>query len=140
MLVAIAAATAHVSASDAVRQLSIRTSLAAATSLQVSSHVLVFDVPGGGTGAVTSLDYVASARTQHGGEVILCVERPGGDGALDPPAALTLEDTDAPVSDAPVVAQRWVGSGTRSGRLTFRLRTATSGRYVVPVRVLLSAP
>jgi hypothetical protein len=38
------------------------------------------------------------------------------------------------------VAGRWIGSGLRTGRLTFALRSAVAGTYSLPVRFVLSAP
>lgn len=131
--------------STAVQQLTIRVHLEAATALRVSSPVLVFDVASDGGTAVASIEYTASARAPRDGEVVLSVdamrsvEGPGG--AADADSTLTVGEQDAavPVS-RPVVAQRWIGGGTRSGRLVFTLRAAAAGRYVVPVTLLLTTP
>lgn len=134
-----------VEGSEAVQHLTIRASVAPATTLRVSSQVLVFDVDSDEASAVARLDYTASARTQRDGEVILLVETTrsveGPGGAADLDASLTMGGEGIPVpSDEHVVAERWIGGGTRSGRIVFTLRGAAAGRYVLPVRVSLSIP
>jgi len=134
-----------VSGSDAVQQLTVRANLETATALRVSSRVLVFDVATDDGVALASVDYVASARTGRAGEVILSVETTrsveGPGGAADPDSTLTVGEQPTPIAgNAPVVAERWIGGGTRSGRLVFTFRAAAAGRYVVPVRVVLSIP
>jgi hypothetical protein len=111
----------------------------------VSSHVLVFEVGADNGSAVASIDYVASARTARTGEVILSVEvtrsAEGPGGAADADSMLTLGEHPTPIAgDAPVVAERWIGGGSRSGRLVFTFRAAAAGRYLVPMRVSLATP
>jgi len=133
-------------ASDAVQQMVITAHLESATSVRVSSHTLVFDVSGDGQAATASIDYRASARTGSGAEVVFsieplrAVEGPGG--SADADCLLTLGGGDgAPLSaHEPTMLARWTGSGTRAGRVTFTLRAAAAGTYVVPVRLLLTAP
>jgi hypothetical protein len=132
-------------ASDATQQLTIRTTVAPVTALHVSSQVLVFDVPADHATAATAVEYVASARTDRAGEVILSVETAraidGPGGAADAETLLTVGAESAPLAgERLVVAERWMGSGTRAGRVVFTLRAAAAGRYVVPVRLVLSAP
>jgi hypothetical protein len=116
------------------------------TSLKVSSQVLQFAVPSADETARVEVDFTAAARTRAGGEVILLVESFGplddgsegsadvtftGEGPGTARGALAAEGT-TPVA-------RWIGSGLRTGRLTFTVRAA-AGRYTVPVRFLLAAP
>jgi len=49
-----------------------------------------------------------------------------------------LSGTLAP--SVPTAAGRWTGSGRRTGRLSFSLRAGAEGAYVMPVRLVLSAP
>lgn len=131
-------------AADAVQHLTIRANLGTFTALKVSSHVLVFDV-GTEEGTVAcAIDYVASARTQRAGEVILSVETSTSveepRGSTDVRSVLTLGEHGTPLADAPVVARRWTGGGTRAGRLVFTLRAAAAGHYVIPIHISLSTP
>ena len=115
------------------------------TALRVSSQLLRFDVTAG-SGAVTQVvEFSAGARTHAGGEVVLTVEAPDGltapSGAVPP--SLTFSAEGGPTGDvrqSPCVAARWVGSGLRTGRVMFTLRSAAPGSYAVPVRFVLSAP
>jgi hypothetical protein len=134
----------RVEAADAVQHLIIRAELQPATALRVSSHVLVFDVAAEDGTAVAMLDYVASARVSRDGEVILSVQTTRGEdepgGSARSQRTLTIGNGAALPPDTPVIAQRWMGGGTRSGTLVFTLQAATAGRYVVPVRVALLSP
>lgn len=110
------------------------------TSLRVSTEVLRFDVTRPAEPALAVVDYSAGARTRPGGEVVLTVE--------------SLETVDGSISVRgeregvagvlapahPVIAGRWVGSGSRAGRLEFSLCSPAPGTYAVPVRFVLSAP
>lgn len=147
LVATLAGAAAPLSASDTVRLLSIHASIAPATSLQVSSHVLVFDVTDEGGTAVSTVSYVASARTARDSEVFLSIEatRPAAifSGAAAAGATLTVTDNGGPVSQVlanQAIATQWVGGGTRAGQLVFTLRSAPVGRYLIPVRFLLLAP
>jgi hypothetical protein len=116
------------------------------TSLKVSSQVLQFAVPSGDETSRVEVDFTAAARTRAGGEVILLVE---SFGPLDDGSAGATEVRFAgqgqgasggmlAVNAATPVA-RWIGSGLRTGRVTFTMR-AVAGLYTVPVRFLLAAP
>ena len=120
------------------------------TSLKVSGQLLQFAVLAPGEPALATVEFSARARTRRAGEVVLTVEAvsalegPGGpecsEGAVtfsgegDGTAAGALH------SAAPTVAGRWVGSGVRTGRLTFALRSGVAGSYSLPLRFVLSAP
>jgi hypothetical protein len=116
------------------------------TSLKVSSQMLQFSVPSGDETARVEVDFTAAARTRAGGEVILLVE---SFGPLDDGSAGSADVTftgegpgtgrGAIAVDSATPVARWIGSGLRTGRLTFTLR-AVAGRYTVPVRFLLAAP
>jgi hypothetical protein len=111
------------------------------TTLHVSSDVLQFDVTNAEEPAVTSIDFVAAARTHAGGPVVLSIEPPprlsaslsfsgDGDGLRTGTVAV----------DAPTVAGQWTGSGVRRGRLVFALRSPQAASAVIPIRFVLSAP
>jgi hypothetical protein len=114
------------------------------TSLKVSSQVLQFAVPSGDETSRVEVDFIAAARTRAGGEVILMVE---SFGPLDDGSATEVRfagqgqgasgGTLAVNAATPVA--RWIGSGLRTGRVTFTVR-AVAGTYTVPVRFLLAAP
>jgi hypothetical protein len=126
--------------SEAIQHLTIHASLQTATALQVSAHTLVFEVDSDGGTAVSSVDFVASARTTRSGEVILSVDAARNLEGLDS-WTLTLGEAGTPLpANGPIAAERWIGGGTRSGRVMFTLRAAAAGRYVVPVRLSLATP
>jgi hypothetical protein len=116
------------------------------TSLKVSSQVLQFAVPAGGETARVDVDFSAGARTRAGGEVLLLVESLGAiDDGLEGATEVTVAAQGQAacggrlaVNVATPVA-RWIGSGLRTGRVTFTMR-AVAGLYTVPVRFLLTAP
>jgi hypothetical protein len=120
------------------------------TSLKVSTDTLQFDVAAPGSAATADIEFTAAARTHRSAEVLLSVEQVRGvlgpGGAADVESALTFAGQgNGTVSGtlgvvAPTVAARWTGSGLRDGRLVFALRASAPGRYVVPVRFVLSAP
>jgi hypothetical protein len=115
------------------------------TSLQVSSQVLQFHITDASIPVEVSVDFAAGARTRIGGDVRLVVDvtdpvevRPGTTGqalTIVGGTAGTIAGTLA--QDAPVVAARWLGSGLRTGRVTFRLHAAP-GRYDIPVRFVVT--
>ena len=108
------------------------------TSLRVSTEVLRFDVTRPDEPAVASVDFSAAARTQPGGEVVLTVESLQ---AVDGSISLRGEGTVGVLAPArPVVAGRWIDSGSRAGHLEFALCSAAPGTYTVPLRFVLSAP
>jgi hypothetical protein len=120
------------------------------TSLKVSSQLLHFDVSDPDRAALAVIDFSAAARTRQAGEVVLTVEGIGSldgpGGAADVETSLTFSGEGAGVvpgdlhGTAPSVAGRWIGSGLRTGRLTFALRASAAGTYSLPVRFVLSAP
>ena len=119
------------------------------TSLNLSTEVLRFDVTSPGRPAIVALEFSAGIRTHSGAEVMLSVEALralDGMGAADVESSLTFvgegEGTSAGTVDpkALAVAGRWQGSGHRTGRLIFSLRTAATGTYTIPVRFVLSTP
>jgi hypothetical protein len=120
------------------------------TSLKVSADTLQFDLSTPGDTATAAIDFSAAVRTRTSAEVLLSVEQvrgvPGPGGASDVDSALTFSGQGNGTVDgalggmAPAVAARWTGSGLRDGRLVFALRAGAPGRYVVPVRFVLSAP
>jgi hypothetical protein len=116
------------------------------TSLKVSSQMLQFAVPSGDETAGVEVDFTAAARTRAGGEVILLVESlgpidDGSEGSADVTFTGEGQGTNrgSLVVDGATPVARWIGSGLRTGRLTFTLR-AVAGRYTLPVRFLLAAP
>jgi hypothetical protein len=148
-----APATAH--ASESVRHVVLVAELTCRTSVRVSTQTLVFSVAEDGGAAIASVEYSAAARTRADGEVLVSFEWPreveGPGGAADVEASLTLEGNGsqlgansptgaAPASSGSFTAGRWIGSGVRHGRLTFRLTAAVAGVYTVPVRLGISAP
>jgi hypothetical protein len=147
---ALAFAATPVAASDSVTHVTMRAEVSARTSLQVSTKELRFEIPAGTTSAEASLDFTASARTRSGAEVVLtivpdgAVSGPGG--AADIEVSLDFVGHGPGLasghldSAASSVAGRWSGSGSRRGRLTFRLRSASPGTYIVPLTAILSAP
>jgi hypothetical protein len=147
-LLAFAGAGSLGAASDSVtRSIQVNAQVASRTSLSVSSHVLRFTVPSPNEPAVASVDFVAGVRTPAGAEVVLTVEalRELDDAGPDAVVVTFAGDGEGAVRGAlgsagPAVAGRWVGSGRRTGRITFALETGTAGTYTLPVRFVLSAP
>ena len=133
-------------------QANIRTS----TSLRVSNHVLVISPrPDAGEAPLQAgaIEFRAAARTASDGEVILTVEplvplaSLSGGGAGDSATTIAFEGSgdgaqSGALSDAhPETVARWVGSGLRTGRLTFTLRGPVSPQgATLPLRFLLAAP
>ncbi len=130
------------------------TSVGATTSLRVSSSELRIEPsPAGSLGphVVGTIEYVAAARTHNSGEVVLTVEALAGLDTL--PGSGNLSETAIEfegsasgamagvLSTSPEVAARWVGSGIRSGRLTFTVRGAgPQHTTAVPLRFVISTP
>ena len=153
LLVAIVAAAvpSPAAASDAATAtLAVSVSVASRTSLRVSADVLRFDVADPSEAAVAIVDVSAGARTREGGEVVLTIEPLPAMGAAghvkDDRAALTFAgDGDgltrgALSASAPAIAGRWIGSGKRTGRVSFALRGRARGTYTAAVRFVLSTP
>jgi hypothetical protein len=122
----------------------VRADLATRTSLKVSAQTLQFEVSGPEELPVVEIEFSAGARTRMGGEVLLTAElidavacldhrrvTVTGAGAGTIAAALTV-GTAIPVA-------RWIGSGLRTGRLTFTVPTPSTA-CAVPVRFVLSTP
>lgn len=132
-------------------QATIRTS----TSLRMSDQRLVItprQTDDDGPLTAGSIEFRAAARTSSDGEVLLTVEPlapiaslAGGAGDSATTIAF-LGDGDGAqsgsLSDAhPETAARWVGSGVRTGRLTFTVRGPVSPQgATLPLRFLLTAP
>jgi len=151
LIACVAAGVSSVAASErATATISANAQVSSRTSLIVSADTLRFDVTDPGTPAVVSVDFVAGARTQADGEVVLTVEPvraiEGPGGAADVEASVefagegegTLAGAIEPAASA--VAGRWTGSGRHTGRLRFSLRTGAAGAYTLPVRFVLTAP
>ena len=135
---------------SATASVAVSAQFSSRTSLKVSSQLLQFAVTAPGEAALATVEFSAGARTRPAGEVVLTVEATramdGPGGAADIDTAVTFsgegEGTTAGAlgSAAPSVAGRWSGSGLRTGRLTFALRSAVTGSYSVPLRFVLSTP
>ncbi len=120
------------------------------TSLRVSTELLQFDVIAPGQPATAAVTFSAGARTRSGADVVLSVEPvravDGPGGAADVESSLAFEGegegtlSGVIAGSAPSVAARWSGSGMRTGRLVFSLRSRAPGSYTVPVRFVLSTP
>ena len=117
------------------------------TSLRVSSQILQFDLRPGDEAATGVVEFSAGARTHAGGEVVLTVEAledlTGAAGAASVRSVtFAAEGGNAGElrQSAPCIAARWIGSGLRTGRVTFTLRSPVAGSYSVPLRFVLSAP
>ncbi len=120
------------------------------TSLRVSTELLQFDVVAPGQPATAAITFSAGARTRSGADVVLSVESvratDGPGGAADVESSLAFEGEGEGTTSgviagpAPTVAARWSGSGLRTGRLVFSLRSRAPGSYTVPVRLVLSTP
>lgn len=135
------AADPSAAAADAVTQLTLATTVQSRTSLRVTSQVLVFEVGSDEGAATASIGYSAGARTRSDGEVVLVAEPlaiAGPGGAADVEATILLPDG-RPI-DSPSVVARWTGGGLRQGTITFTLRAQAPGTYIVPVRLVLTAP
>jgi hypothetical protein len=139
----------HASDTDA-KSVTVSVQIASRTSLKVSAQLLQFDVTDPDREAVATVDFSAGARTRQGEEIVLtlepmrAIEGPGG--AADVDTMLRFSgDGDATLSGSvhpamPTVAGRWMGSGLRTGRVSFGLRAPVPGTYSVPVRFVLSTP
>jgi hypothetical protein len=135
------------SAAEAVRHVTLTAEVSSKSALRVSSQTLVFTVGQDGGSATASIEYSAAARTRSEGEVVLSIEWPNGaegpGGGSDAETSLTVDDertSAAALASGTLMAARWIGSGVRHGRFTFRLTAAAAGVYTVPVRLLISAP
>lgn len=137
-------------AADTTARLTVSVTVCGRTHLTVTARVLHFDVPPDAADARAALDFVAAARTEAGGEVVLTVEPEswlvGPGGAADAEATVGFDgDGEGTLSGvlqprALSVVGRWAGSGRRDGRLSFTLATAVPGSYRLPLRFALSTP
>jgi hypothetical protein len=137
-------------ASDtAYATVTVTASVATRTSLRVSGDVLRFDVSENGRVATAAIDFSAGIRIPSSTDLVLTVEPLGAiegpGGAADADAAISFDGEgdgarSGQLGSVPSIAGRWHGSGFRQGRLFFRLRASASGRYVLPVRFVLSTP
>ena len=135
---------------DTTSNLALLVQVQGRTKLTVSTRVLRFDVVNPGVPAVATVDFIAASRTRTGGEVVLTVESdtwvegPGGAADVETEISFSGEGEGALsgtlAASAPATAGRWAGSGRRAGRLSFSLRAGAEGAYVMPVRLVLSAP
>lgn len=145
-----AVAAAPASGAESSVSLSVQAQVSGRTSLHVSTDTLRFDVAAAAGSATASVDFSASARTHAGGDLVLSIEllRTMGhsDGFNEAEAALSFAGEGAGTAGGDIaatgshVAARWTGSGHRTGRLVFTLRTGSAGAYSVPVRFVLTAP
>jgi hypothetical protein len=133
-------------------QATIRTS----TSLRVSDDVLVIaprQTAGEAPLIAGAIEFRAAARTASDGEVILTIEplaplsSLSGGGAGDGATTVAFEGSgdgaqSGALSDTrPETAARWIGSGLRTGRLTFTVRGPVSPHgATLPLRFVLAAP
>ena len=116
--------------------LQVAATLAPRSSVYPSTHVLTFHVTG--ASAEASMDFIAGARVPSGTRVALIAEVAATlPGALSIVAGPEGTVTGPILTSAPTVVASWLGSGRRTGRLTFRLDTAP-GVYTVPVNVRLT--
>ena len=84
------------------------------------------------------MDFIAGARVLAGTRVALIAEVDVTvPGALSIVAGPEGTVTGSIVRSAPTVVASWLGSGRRTGRLTFKLDSAP-GVYTVPVNVRLT--
>ena len=134
---------------EATASVTVSAQFASRTSLQVSAHVMRFEVVDPLQPAVASVEFSAGARTSLAEEVVLSFE-PGALvtplGAADVDTAIHFSGEGDGVSSGgietgnPTVAGRWIGSGKRNGRLVFSLRSDARGEYSMPVTFSLSTP
>ena len=126
-----------------------------ATSLHISSHLLVIDASSEGfegPAEVGFIEFRAAARTARYGEVVLTVEplspldalRSGATGR--PPAVSFLGSGEGAQNGVlrtgqPQAVARWVGSGMHVGRVTFVVQGSPGPQGAsVPLRFLLAVP
>jgi hypothetical protein len=125
------------------------------TALRLSDDVLTIAPRVTGDGGPLSagvIEFRAAARTASDGEVLMTVEPLApiaslAGGAGDTATTIAFEGSgdgaqSGALSDAhPETVARWVGSGLRTGRLTFTLRGPVSPHgATLPLRFLLAAP
>lgn len=134
----------------ATGNITVNVTVAARTSLKVSSRVLHFDVTQPGAVATAAMEFSAGARLSSGSDVVLTVEPlrglDGPGGAADVETALDfVGEGEGMLAGSIAMARstivgRWQGSGLREGRVIFQLRADAAGTYSLPVRFVLSTP
>ena len=135
---------------DVTATVTVRVQVSGRTALRVSGQQLAWELPYDATSATALIEFTASARTRSGAEVVLTVEPErwveGPGGAADVDAMVTFDGSGSGTHAgqlrpaAPSVAGRWIGSGQRTGRLSFELHAGVAGSYRLPVRLVLSTP
>lgn len=141
---------APIADADTTSTLTMTAQVHARSVLRVSTRLLRFDVVDSSAPATAALEFTAASRTRSDGEVVLTIEPerwiegPGGAADVDAAVAFTGEGPGTASGElapsTPATAGRWIGSGLRTGRLSFTLRAGARGAYVLPVRLVLSAP
>ena len=118
------------------------------TALTTSTPVLTFRVVAADEDAVAELDFGAAVRTAADRTVLLTMDSldvtQDGQGPAAFDGSLSFhrdgdgssEGTIDPIHSTTVA--EWTGGGLRSGRIAFRLRGASPGVYVLPVRLSLT--
>ena len=145
VVLALAAPSAAADSASASASVVVNAQFSTRTSLKVSSQLLQFAVGADDQAPSVAVDFSAAARTHSGGEVMLLIEPLGGMDDGEGSTEMTFVGEGQGTSRGALAAggltpvARWTGSGLRTGRLTFTLRAA-AGRYLVPVRFLLTAP
>ena len=130
-------------AAQAAQSLTAVATFGPRTALEVSSHVLRFNVTDASIPAEAVVTFTAGARTRTDGDVLLFVET-ASQGAEAPGALAIVGGAEGTIAgsvarDAPTVAVRWLGGGLRTGGVRFRLQ-APPGQYDIPVRFQLRLP
>ncbi len=141
-------------ADQAVATIHFGATVGMSTSLRLSTTELRIEArrPGeNGAMTIGSVEYLASARTHTGGDVVLTVEAQrdldaSGGGPADGATEIEFAGDGAGATagvlrTAPEIAARWQGSGRRSGRLVFTLRgQGPASETIIPLRFVLSTP
>jgi hypothetical protein len=149
MLALVLSARAPAAEEIGSRHITMNVSLAARTSLKVSSRVLQFDVTRPDEAATAALEFAAGARMPAGCDVVLTIEPLQA--VVDGTVAAAVTDlrfvgegtgmlSGSIAADRSTIVARWQGSGLREGRLLFTLRARAAGSYSLPVRLVLSTP
>ena len=132
----------RMAAADKTAAVALGVTIAERTSLHVSTDLLTFVVPQGGTSATAVVAFTAAARALRDADIFLSVQ-PGA--AIDAPRgtcgdlAITFTG-DGPGTQSGVLtsgvaaAGRWQGSGQHTGRLIFTLHASAPGVYAVPIK------
>jgi hypothetical protein len=116
--------------------LQVAATFAPRSSVYPSTRVLTFHVTG--ASAEASMEFTAGARVPSGTRVTLIAELDATVlGELSIVAGPEGTVTGPILTSGPTVVASWLGSGRRTGRLTFRLDSAP-GVYTVPVNIRLT--